>query len=86
MRKRTISRRMSFSIEWQEAIERKKIYEARKLAGLSEEDENEHSSKKEYKESDIEQEDENTHSRSGRENERGEGDPVLDELIEGKTN
>ena len=50
MRKRTISRRMSFSIEWQEAIERKKIYEARKLAGLSEEDENVNENKGEYKE------------------------------------
>jgi len=50
MRKRTISRRMSFSIEWQEAIERKKIYEARKLAGLTEEDETENENTEEYKE------------------------------------
>jgi hypothetical protein len=41
---------MSFSIEWQEAIERKKIYEARKLAGLTEEDETENENREEYKE------------------------------------
>ncbi len=58
MRKRTISRRMSFSIEWEEAIERKKIYEARKLAGLTEEDESENENRGEHKktEDDVDQE------------------------------
>jgi len=41
---------MSFSIEWEEAIERKKIYEARKLAGLTEEDESENENRGEHKE------------------------------------